>query len=431
MLEQVDTVIGFVSVMLLLSMIITVVVQAISGLLDLRGQNLVWGLANLFQQISPDAAQRAATELANAVASHSSVTPTSKGGFYKAKAIRTDELLMVLQKLSAEAAKDPNALSDAAKSLLNSLLTNSVPGNSGNTETMQKLAAEFAKRFPMHKVMLQDALNDIAGKTTLIAAGVDKWFHTIMDRASDRFERNCRFWTIAGAAVLAFGFHVNSISIYQQISKDPTVRSKLAANADSLTQQAEKTIGGYPGSQAVSNMADPKSKGDQGNGAVGGQVNKGPSFQFTDSQRSALRSRPADLVNCAQVNNWAATNNELKNPDVLNAIDVACKQEAANQLKALNPNLAQMKDQLAEADLDLFHRFSLAQTSWGEFGGEFVTLLLLSLGAPFWYNALRQLSNLKPAISSKVSDERKQAEQAAVQTTDQAQAAAASGGANG
>jgi hypothetical protein len=60
-----------------------------------------------------------------------------------------------------------------------------------------------------------------------------------------------------------------------------------------------------------------------------------------------------------------------------------------------------------------------------------VTLLLLSLGAPFWYNALRQLSNLKPAISSKVSDERKQAEQAAVQTTDQAQAAAASGGANG
>jgi hypothetical protein len=136
-------------------------------------------------------------------------------------------------------------------------------------------------------------------------------------------------------------------------------------------------------------------------------------------------------VNCAQVNNWAATNNELKNPDVLNAIDVACKQEAANQLKALNPNLAQMKDQLAEADLDLFHRFSLAQTSWGEFGGEFVTLLLLSLGAPFWYNALRQLSNLKPAISSKVSDERKQAEQAAVQTTDQAQAAAASGGANG
>ena len=35
--------------------------------------------------------------------------------------------------------------------------------------------------------------------------------------------------------------------------------------------------------------------------------------------------------------------------------------------------------------------------------GTLASVLLLSLGAPFWFNTLRQLSNLKPAISEKVS----------------------------
>jgi hypothetical protein len=34
--------------------------------------------------------------------------------------------------------------------------------------------------------------------------------------------------------------------------------------------------------------------------------------------------------------------------------------------------------------------------------GTLASVLFLSLGAPFWYNALGQLSNLKPAISKKV-----------------------------
>jgi hypothetical protein len=420
MLEQVDTAIGFVSVMLLLSMIITVVVQAISGLLDLRGQNLVWGLGNLFQQISPEAAQKAANELAKAVASHPSLTSTPKGGLYKAKAIRPDELLMVLQKLSSEAAKDPHALTDDVKKVLNSLLTNSVPGNPDNTEMMQKLATEFAKRFPMHKVMLQDALNDIAGKTTLVAAGVDKWFHTIMDRASDRFVRNCRFWTIAGAAVLAFGFHVNSVAIYERIAKDPTVRSKLVANAENVQQQAEKAIGGDLGSQALSDLANPA----QPRG--GEQDKKAPGASLNPLQRAALGNEHKGLVNCAQARDWVATQKDLKgNDDVMKALNEACTNAETQRLKTLSPDLAKIKDQLAAADLTLFSDFSpMKSISLQEFGGEFVTLLLLSLGAPFWFNALRQLSNLKPGISRKVADERKQAEQTSGTTLEQGKAGA-------
>ena len=53
MLEQLDTAIAFTVVMLMLSLMITAVVQMISAVLDLRGRNLAAGLENLLRQIEP------------------------------------------------------------------------------------------------------------------------------------------------------------------------------------------------------------------------------------------------------------------------------------------------------------------------------------------------------------------------------------------
>jgi hypothetical protein len=439
MLDQLNTAIGFVSVMLLLSMMITVVVQAISGLLDLRGNNLVWGLSNLFEQISPEAKKLVASkgislskstagkELAKAVTSHPSISSTSIGGIYKAKAIRPDELIMVLQKLYAEAFPPPpapgapvpaagaataaSALSDDAKTLLTSLLTNDVPGTVNNTDAMQKLADEFTKRFPAHQVMLRDALNDIAGKTTQIAAGVDQWFHTVMDRASDRFVRNTRFWTIVGAAVLAFGFQVNSIEIYRKIAKDPTVRSKLVANADTIVQQAQKSLAPL-GTTELDKLPD---------NAQLKQQSVAVKAALTDAKAPSH----AGLVNCAQAKDWLSNSNVRNDATVASEFDKACTAAESAQLKSISPDLANIKSQLADADLNLVKEFSLTRRSMTEFGGEFVTLLLLSLGAPFWFNALRQLSNLKPAISNKVADERKKSEGTTDSTPAKAKAAGA------
>src|SRR5437773_8367218 len=54
MLQQLDTAIAFVVVMLLLSLLVTALVQAISALLDLRGRNLTRALTDLFKQIDPE-----------------------------------------------------------------------------------------------------------------------------------------------------------------------------------------------------------------------------------------------------------------------------------------------------------------------------------------------------------------------------------------
>jgi len=42
---------------------------------------------------------------------------------------------------------------------------------------------------------------------------------------------------------------------------------------------------------------------------------------------------------------------------------------------------------------------------WQHLLGTAATMLLLSLGAPFWFNTLRQLSNLKPIVAQKMEAE--------------------------
>ncbi len=411
MLDQLNTAIGFVSVMLLLSMVITVVVQAVSALLDLRGHNLVWALATLFEQIAPEAKEAnkvgkglkllppghntAAQELAKAVTSHPALSATA-GSLFKTKAIRVDELLAVLQKLAA----DPDALKSANARTLVASFFERLPGSNTNTESMQQLAASFAQRFPVHKEMLQDALMDIAGSTTRAAAGVERWFKTVMDRADDRFARNCRAWTIIGAAVLAFGFHVNALKIFQSISSNPDLRAKLAANSDSLAQQATRALGNL-GSKAIAGFRDDANSNP-------------PKISLQPAEKDALSKAPDTLVNCSQARDWLRGQDALKSDQALMAgFEAACTDAAKKQLADMNENLSGINKQLSDANLKLFDHFDLYFSEFrftadarSQLGGEVLTILLLSLGAPFWFNALKQLSNLKPSLSNKVDQER-------------------------
>ena len=79
MLQQIDTAIGFAVVMLILSLIVTAIVQMISALTDLRGRNLASGLANLLHQIEPSlrdkfrANSTVAEYIANVVVKHPAI----------------------------------------------------------------------------------------------------------------------------------------------------------------------------------------------------------------------------------------------------------------------------------------------------------------------------------------------------------------------
>src|SRR6266436_3962114 len=95
MLDSIDTLIAFALIMLVVSLLITIVVQMIGSIANLRGINLVRGLEETFQIVTPGLEWRA-RELAKHVLSGPMISDSSfrwLPRFWRiASAVRPDEV---------------------------------------------------------------------------------------------------------------------------------------------------------------------------------------------------------------------------------------------------------------------------------------------------------------------------------------------------
>jgi hypothetical protein len=129
MLRQLDTLIGFVIVMLLASLLVTIITQIVSSALGLRGRNLADALVAMICKIDPDIKLQLATMLIDKVLTHpvisdSVLSMSSKKkwpiGWKRATAIRPDELVQILKDIAGTTnipQGTPTTISEAAAKL--------------------------------------------------------------------------------------------------------------------------------------------------------------------------------------------------------------------------------------------------------------------------------------------------------------------------
>jgi hypothetical protein len=131
MLDSIDTLIAFGLIMAVVGLLITIFVQSVSALLNLRGQNLSRGLTETFRTIapqtfktaSPNEATKEGKKLAKALADHLLKLPqlSDQAHFWKmATAVRPQEVFATLAKLANGEGSDQN-MEGHAKNLLNEL----------------------------------------------------------------------------------------------------------------------------------------------------------------------------------------------------------------------------------------------------------------------------------------------------------------------
>jgi hypothetical protein len=116
-LQHLDTLIGFATVMLGISLLITVMTQLISAVLGLRGTNLRWGLKTLLENVDPtlkDPAQKITEDILH----HRLISDSTFSKFWVsrrwrlANAIRRTELIDILKKMVS----DPNPIGSRSDS---------------------------------------------------------------------------------------------------------------------------------------------------------------------------------------------------------------------------------------------------------------------------------------------------------------------------
>ena len=400
MLQYVDTVLGFAIVMLLLSLLVTSIVQAAVAWLGTRSKTLECGLQKLLQQVHPSVTEEAAQTLAAAVLAHPSIAADGSQG---ATAIRYDELMNILRALNESLPDEPKTAQ--AKKAIGFALDVRSTVLPQFKEEIHSLTEELQRSFPGHAKHVSDAVNSAFKKVADTKTGITTWFNTIMDQTADNFVQKTRHYTRWTAIGLVLLLQIDSLSILQQLVANPETRAQLVQNSQAILDKATEiqTLQQDSAQIASTVLTD----------------------LINDANVPALDKVPAvpgDLVTFNQGKQWIAGLKDVNENDKqiwLDRFENQFERENTASFLALQASTDQIKAYLDESRLNLFAApWFNPDYPWRDlFGPEspvsllgllrravglIMSIIFLSLGAPFWYNTLRQVSSLRPLIAGKV-----------------------------
>ena len=231
---------------------------------------------------------------------------------------------------------------------------------------------------------------------------LEKWFNSAQDRAQQWFATETRIVTIIAAIITAFVLQLDAFSLLQRISADPDLRAKLVAHADNLQKDAEKVfqdsdIGDQRAHKAIIDELQKKHP------EIGNTLDRRPHF-------TAL----------SQVDKWMRDNlkdNKSAEEIIADYKQIFAQHKLGSSGKSFEKINADFKktgiELLPEPYPPLFVDKWPPSPWWKIFSGQWswpprhllgilISAALLSLGAPFWFNSLKTLTNLRPALAGEV-----------------------------
>lgn len=393
-LRYLDTAIGFAVVMLLLSLLVTTLVQSVAALFNLRGSNLQWGLEILLGQIDPSLPTKIRREIAAKVLNHPAVAST---GFLAARrravAIRVEELFRVLAQLGDANAATRTPLTAEAYAKLQPLVGQPLL----DAARIDQLATDIARVAPEKAAVLRAWMTEALGQPAKIVAGASDWFDTIMDRTSQRFAMHTRWLSVAAAVLLTLILRLDTPGMLNRIWSSGALRDQLVAAAPEALRVAD-TVRTYElRQQTLASRAIGAMREEQSDTAL----------------RTILGKAPSELGSVGEGADWLAKALGPR-PDraaVLAAFRQRMAVESDSLLTSFSDASKDIRSVLADPAVGIF------QTPLPPFGDYWsrgdhiirglISIVLLSLGAPFWYNMLKRTANLRPAVAANVAKEEK------------------------
>ena len=236
---------------------------------------------------------------------------------------------------------------------------------------------------------------------------LEEWFNSAQDRAKQWFTTHTRIITVIAAFIAALVLQLDTFEVFHRISSDPDLRAKLVAHADTLQKNAEAVF-------RNSDVGDQKE-----HQAIVAQLR-----EMHPDIGDSLDQRP-NITTLNELDKWLSE----KLGTNKNAADIIAdyKQLLFKQkLGTAGESFDKVNDEFKKTGFELlpnpypnvwskdwswrrFWRFS-GDWSWPlrRLLGILVSAGLLSLGAPFWFNTLKSLTNLRPKLAEEIDKDPKQ-----------------------
>ncbi len=401
MLNSLDVLIGFTVVMLVVSMAVTMITQAIgSSIMNLRGKSLHEGLTSLLALMDQGLSREQANRIADHILRNPLVSAGSarRGKYRLASVIHRDELTKLLLDFAVpgDAARaDPQKYADDASlrhALRASLARNGIPDPEAVLREVRSAVVELERRNPeaSHAIRSNIALLNFAASDYL--AKLNSWFDQTVDRTSELFTRRIRFVTVLVALAVALTIQLDSIGLINRLSVDEELRNSLVDRALQNDPQWRKEVeASRPPDAPAPEDAEP-----------------------TESNAAApapaeASEEPANAAEAADSNQAAPATAEP---------EPAAKPTPVQAVADAQRKIEELGVVTIPTSVDAWYKAWWSPGEGGAFRfpflfGVLLSAALLSLGAPFWYSALANLLKLRSLIAQK--DEGQRAERQTTQ----------------
>jgi hypothetical protein len=352
MLPYLDTVIAFSAIMLGVSILVTALTQVINAILGLRGKSLLWGLETLLVYIDPDFKEQV-RRIVEKILRHPLLSHT---GGRRATAIRREEFIALLEDTVSQEqfAGGITAVENQRRQKIETMAA---------TERFQfKAPAEYLDK-------------------------VEKWFDHVMDRVSERFALRARWASIGFAVMLTAVFHLDAIALLDKFFSDAELRANLVRSTEVLLDRADEV---FAASSSAYTEAVIRLKAASEDGP---KLGVPPEFFSAAAARDWIRAQISDSARA-----------EILIGEYNKILDAVLREKIGR--------LVNVADSI-RVDFDRA-RFTLIPKpypqwpyGWREIIGMIASIVLLSLGASFWYNVLKTLANLRPRVAEIIGREKR------------------------
>jgi len=210
MLATLNIVIGLVFVLLLFSLLASTVMEVIAAILSLRAKNLRYTLENMLGEKMDDFVRHPLFRQLSFATSHrrARLSPYNLPGH-----VSKETFVTIIQDIL----------------------------ESGNKDALMAQIQGMEEGEP--KRMLQFILRQSGGDPAAFKAHAERWFDEVMDRASDWYKRNLKWWLFAVGLVLAAIFNADTIQMYKNISSNATVQAFLVDMATDYEAKTDTVTG--------------------------------------------------------------------------------------------------------------------------------------------------------------------------------------------
>ena len=210
MLATLNIVIGLVFVLLLFSLLTSTVMEVIAAMLSLRAKHLRYTLENMLGEKMDDFVRHPIFRQLSYATNHRRARLSP---YYLPGHVNKNTFVTIVQDIL----------------------------DAGDLESMQAKIQGMEEGEP--KRMLQYLLRQSGGDPAAFRAGAERWFDDVMDRASDWYKRNLKWWLFGVGLVLAAIFNADTIHIYQNISSNATVQNFLVEMATKFEAKTDTVKG--------------------------------------------------------------------------------------------------------------------------------------------------------------------------------------------